>query len=197
MCHRLRGHITVATRFHDWCHSPPLEPFRYCGDFVVRPHTFLQDVEVPNRQALREITPHTHVRVSRVLLNLSTMLAFVSFVIRRKVEHGVLFSNFCNDRFKNSEPLSVCNVIGCLSHSNCVNAATNDAANLFFNGMHQAHFENTSITVRRNVVPLLDFSTATCLLGRLPLLVWTAHYHAAAFETTSHRFVKCVCILFR
>ena len=100
---------------------------------------------------------YRHIRVFRVMLNLSTMLAFVSSLCVEKWCTQYCFSNFCNDLFKNSEPLSVCNVIGGLSRSNCVKAATNDAADLFFNGMHQARFENTSITVRRNVVPSLDF----------------------------------------
>ena len=99
---------------------------------------------------------YRHIRVFRVLLNLSTMLAFVSSLCVEKWCTPYCFSNFCNDLFKNSEPLSVCNVIGGLSRSNCVKAATNDAADLFFNGMHQARFENTSNTVRRNVVPSLD-----------------------------------------
>ena len=40
---------------------------------------------------------------------------------------------------------------------NCVKAATNKAADLFFSGTHQASLENTSITVSMNVVPSLTF----------------------------------------
>ena len=36
-------------------------------------------------------------------------------------------------------------------------AATNDAADLFFSGTHQATFVKTSITVRRKVIPSLLF----------------------------------------
>ena len=141
---------------------PPSWPYNRCHTlsdtlvicFVVRLHKVLQDVEVPNRLALREISPHTCLQ-SHVEPIDDARLRF--FVVRRKVVHAVLFSNLCNDLFKNSEHLSVCNVIGGRSRSNCVKAATNDAADLFFNGMHQARFENTSSTVRRKVVPSLDF----------------------------------------
>ena len=105
------------------------------------------------------------------------MLAFVSSLCVAKWCTPYSFSNRCSGRFKNSEPLSVCNVVGLLlvvtSFSNYLKAVTSDAADLLFSGMHHARFENTSITVSRNVVPSLavfrrDMSTRSachCWLG--------------------------------
>ena len=102
----------------------------------------------------REITPHTCLQSPIEHLHNAR---FRFFVVRRKVMHTVFFSNFCNGRLNKSVPLSVCNVFGALLPSNCVTAATNEAADLFFSGTQQACFENTSITVRMKVVPLLTF----------------------------------------
>ena len=84
-------------------------------------------------------------RVFRVRLNRSTMLAFVSSLCVPTWSTPCSFSNFCNGRFKNSVPLSVCNVFGAHLPSNCVKAATNEAADWFFSGTHQTSFENTWI----------------------------------------------------
>ena len=56
--------------------------------FVVRSHKGLQDVEVPNRLALREISPHTCLQSHVEPLD-DAHLRF--FVVRRNVMHTVLF----------------------------------------------------------------------------------------------------------
>ena len=100
--------------------------------------------------------------------------------------------------FNNSEPLSVCNVIGGLSRSNCVKAATNDAADLFFQrnapGPFRKYIDHRQ-EERSSIVGLLQ-PRHVDYVG-LPLLVRTTHYDATAFEVTSHRFVKRIRILFR
>ena len=92
-----------------------------------------------------------------VRLNLSTMFAFVFSLYVAKWCTPCPFSNFCNGQLNKLVPLSVCNVFGAPLPSNCVKAATNEAADLFFNGTHHASFENTSSTVRMIVVPPLTF----------------------------------------
>ena len=92
------------------------------------------------------------------------MLAFVSSLCATKWCTPYSLSNFCNALFKNSDPLSVCKVIGALLPSNDAKAAIRDIADLFFSGIHQARFENTSITVSRNEVPsfvLFSLDTST------------------------------------
>ena len=105
-------------------------------------------------------------------LNLSTILAFVSSLCVEKWWTPFSFNNAWKERFRNSSPLSICNGMGLILDNNSVNAVTNDDADLFFSGMHHAHFENTSITVSKNVIPSLyffKFDTSTRSACRLPL----------------------------
>ena len=100
------------------------------------------------------MTPHTCLQGPIEPLD-NARLRFI--VVRRNMMRTVLVSNFCNDRLNNSVTLSVCNVFGAPLLSNCVKAATNEAANLFFSGTHQASLETTLITISMNVVPSLTF----------------------------------------
>ena len=94
--------------------------------------------------------PHSGLQV---LLKRSTILAVVSSLCGAKFCTPYSLSNVCNTLFRNSDPLSVCMVIGALLPINGTNAATRDTADLFYSGIHQARFENRSITVSRNAVP--------------------------------------------
>ena len=123
--------------------------------FVVRPHEVMQLVQISHSLVFSKIPPHP---VFSVRLNLPTILALVSSLCVEKWRTPCSFSKASKDRLRNSSPLSVCSVIGLISDSNSINAITNDDADLFFSRMHHAHFENTSITVSKNVIPSLYFS---------------------------------------
>ena len=113
------------------------------------------------------LVKYRHMRVFSVRLNLSTILAFVSSLCVEKWWTPFSFNNAWKERFRNSNPLSVCKVTGLILDNNYVNAATNDDADLFFSGMHYAHFENTSFTVSKNVIPSLSFSSLIRRRNRL------------------------------
>ena len=105
MRRHLRGRTSVAIHFPDWCCSLLTEPYQYCGD-----RCRCTSAQSPVRRRRIGLTDfsrnNAHIRVFRVLLNLSTMLAFVYSLCVAKWRTPYSFSNFCNDRFKNAVPLS-------------------------------------------------------------------------------------------
>ena len=99
-----------------------------------------------------EVSPHTRLQ--------HTIEYFDDARLRLRVVSGavmdaVLLQQSLKDLFRKSSPSSVCNVFGQPLVHVVVSAATNEAADLFFRGTHQATFVKTSITVRTKVMPSL------------------------------------------
>ena len=120
----------VATRFPDWywVTSDGAHTDTAVIGAVVRSHKCLQDVDVSNRLGFREITPHTCLQCPIEPLD-NARLRF--FVVRRKMMHTMpLLATSVTIGSKIRVPLSVCNVFGAPLLSNCVKAATNEAAEL-------------------------------------------------------------------
>ena len=125
------------------------------------------------------------IRVFSVRLNLPTILALVSSLCVEKWRTPSSFNKASKDRLRNSSSLSVYSVIGLISDSNSINAITNDDADLFFSRMHHALFENTSITVSKNVIPSLSFF-------RFDTSTRSACHYWCGPPTTTHRRLNAV-----
>ena len=172
--HHRRARTTAATPFPDWRRSPPKEPCRCCDDScrctnarnpVARRRsgssvsswnnaTYASSGSCWSAQRRSPSSPRCASR-SDARRTLSATVAAVG------------------SKIPNPYRLHVVGLLLLTSFSNRLKAATSDAADLLFSGMHHARFENTSITVSRNVVPSLavfrrDMSTRSachCWLG--------------------------------
>ena len=111
----------------------------------------VQYSHIGQRVMTSEITPQLGFSV---LLKRSTMEALMSSFSVVKWWTLWAFNHCWNLRLRNSVPLSVCNFFGreCWIDSK---ASTRDVAILSLRGTTQAFLENTSIHVRRNLIPPL------------------------------------------
>ena len=119
---------------------------------VVRLHKVLKDVDESPRLVFREVSPHT--RLQRSIESFDDA-PFRLRVVSGKVMDAVLLQQSLNGPIQKFESL-IYNVFGQPSVNVLFSAVTNDAADLFFSGTHQATFVKTSIIVRRKVIPSLS-----------------------------------------
>ena len=182
----------------DWRRSPPKEPCRCCDDSCRC--TNARNPVARRRSGSSCFFVNNATYASSGSCEALNDARLRLLVVRREVMHAVLFQQPLQrsvQKFRTLIGLQLVGLFVVTSFSNRLKAATSDAADLLFSGMHHAvrkHIDHGQQECR----PVVGcFQTRHVDEIGLPLLVRTAHHDAAAFEVAPHRFVKSVRVLRR